>query len=599
VVENTVLGDPLLVGYLYLPKEVKMKKNLTRRDVLTKIALFGGSASLIQAMGILGIGQIASPAFAGIPYDPIASSDVGKGKKVAIIGAGLSGLTAAYELSLQGFECRIFEADNRPKGRTFTVRPDGSPDSWYQESGRDAEVCNFNEIDGKGSLYFEAGAGRIPTHHTTVLEYCKKFDVKLESFIFASRENLLRSDSFNKGQPVSVRHFKHNLRAYLAEIFRTAHPACLESEMTQEDLDKLSSVGLNKFSEAFGDLDQCGNYTNRSRAGYKVPPGAGNTKGEYYEPFVFEDMLKADTIWSDQLFNDMRHYWQTSLMQPVGGIDKIAEAFMRQATPSGARIGNLIRLSRKVVNIKVSDDKVLLKLQHVNHLGRPLNKRTESFEADYCISTIAPSLLNKIRNNFSSKFSTALKDGVSNVDACKVAWQSDRFWESPKNGIYGGISWTSDDISQIWYPSTGFHNKRGILTGAYIRGGNAATFGKLSHKERVNKAIVEGRKLHKELDPTTREGLNADGKPYNAVNKAMTIAWQNMPFQDGGWFSYTDEQRNNGYQTMLKGQKDRFFMAGDAMSYVSGWMEGALTAGVRAKDQVITNILQRGNVKAG
>ena len=30
-------------------------------------------------------------------------------------------------------------------------------------------------------------------------------------------------------------------------------------------------------------------------------------------------------------------------------------------------------------------------------------------------------------------------------------------------GLYGGVSWTSRDITQLWYPSHGFHGPRGIL----------------------------------------------------------------------------------------------------------------------------------------
>ncbi len=564
-----------------------MKEELTRREILTRIAALGGAVPLTKAMSVLGLMQAADFAYAKKTKDPKTNPKLGRGKKVAIIGAGLSGLTAAYELSQLGFECRIFEADNRAKGRTFTVRPDGSSDSWYQELGRQPEVCNFDEVDGVGSLYFEAGAGRIPSHHRTVLNYCKKFGVKLESFIFASRANLVRSDNFNKGKPVQLRRFKHNLRGYLAEMFRTVDPTLLDAKLTGKEQATL----LDELSQSFGDLNEQGVYgDNLSRAGYRPPgPGAGHQSGEYWKPFAFADLLQAKDIWEKQLFNDMRYYWQTSLMQPVGGIDNIAAAFMRQPTPSGKRVGNLISLSRKITSIKLNDkrNKVILQSQHVDQLGNHLAKERETFEADYCISTIAPSLLAKINNDFSSDFKNALNNGVSNVSACKVAWQAERFWESDKYQIYGGISWTSDTISQIWYPSTGFHNQRGILTGAYLRAGDATKFGTHSHNKRVKIAWKQGAKLHEELKPTAK---NSKGQPYNNIDKAMTIAWQNMPFQDAGWYDCTAKEHKPYYNTMLKGQKGRFFMAGDAMSYMPGWMEGAITAGLMAKDNIVKKV---------
>ena len=556
-----------------------MKTTITRREVLTRIAALGGSIPLVRAMGVLGLMHHTDPAMAKFTNEDNFDPTLGFGRKVAIIGAGLSGLTAAYELSRRGFECQIFEADNRAKGRTFTVRPDGSSDSWYQEVGREPETCNFDEVDGKGSLYFEAGAGRIPSHHRKVLYYCKKFGVDLQSYIFASRANLVRSDGFNGGRPVQLRRFKHNLRGYLAEMFRTADSSRLDGRMPKDEQEKL----LDALSRSFGELNPAFVYQGGARVGYQPPgPGAGNQSGEFWKPFAFVDLLRADKIWGSQLFNDMRYLWQTSLMQPVGGIDNIAAAFMRQPARAGLRVGNLIRLHRKVISIRRQrSGNVRIVHQDVDQLGKRRSRKEERFDADYCISTITPSLLHNVDNNFNKGFRNALLQGVTNVPVGKVAWQCDRFWESDKYEIYGGISWTADPISQIWYPSVGFHDQRGILTGGYYRDAPDATvhFGDLPRNQRIAEALQQGIKLHPELNPS--------GYPYNDVSKAMTIAWQNMPFQDGGWCKYTDEQRKTGYQVMLAGQWDRFFMAGDAMSYMPGWMEGAITAGLMARDNVL------------
>lgn len=42
------------------------------------------------------------------------------GRKVAIVGAGVSGLSTAFYLALEGHECTIFEKENRPGGRLNT-----------------------------------------------------------------------------------------------------------------------------------------------------------------------------------------------------------------------------------------------------------------------------------------------------------------------------------------------------------------------------------------------------------------------------------------------------------------------------------------------
>jgi monoamine oxidase len=83
----------------------------------------------------------------------------GAPKKVIIIGAGLAGLSAAYELSQAGHDVTVLEARTRPGGRVHTLR-DPFPDG----------------------LYAEAGAARIPDHHHFTLKYAELFGLTLEPF---------------------------------------------------------------------------------------------------------------------------------------------------------------------------------------------------------------------------------------------------------------------------------------------------------------------------------------------------------------------------------------------------------------------------------
>src|SRR2546425_8805946 len=83
----------------------------------------------------------------------------GPAKKVAILGAGISGLAAGLELVKAGHDVTIFEAQLRPGGRVYTLRAPFS--------------------DG---LYAEAGAGRIPITHSLTLDYVKRFKLELDPF---------------------------------------------------------------------------------------------------------------------------------------------------------------------------------------------------------------------------------------------------------------------------------------------------------------------------------------------------------------------------------------------------------------------------------
>ena len=94
----------------------------------------------------------------------------GPAKKVLILGAGMAGLVAAYELSKSGHDVTVLEARTRPGGRVHTLREPFS--------------------DG---LFAEEGAARIPENHDVTLKYVKKFALPLQPF-YPSRLNAVRFD---------------------------------------------------------------------------------------------------------------------------------------------------------------------------------------------------------------------------------------------------------------------------------------------------------------------------------------------------------------------------------------------------------------------
>jgi len=85
----------------------------TRRQVLTAIGMMGGSAALYQAMTTMG--HASETQFAGPPKLSGARS----GASVVVLGAGLAGMLAAYELSKAGYKVRILEYQARAGGRNW------------------------------------------------------------------------------------------------------------------------------------------------------------------------------------------------------------------------------------------------------------------------------------------------------------------------------------------------------------------------------------------------------------------------------------------------------------------------------------------------
>lgn len=116
-------------------------------------------------------------AVAGVSLTRLPLVTVGAAsRKIIIIGAGIAGLSAGYELTALGHEVTILEARARPGGRIQTLREPFA--------------------DG---LYAEAGAARIPDNHDLVLKYVKLFGLPLEpmypsqmSAVLAERSGLKR-----------------------------------------------------------------------------------------------------------------------------------------------------------------------------------------------------------------------------------------------------------------------------------------------------------------------------------------------------------------------------------------------------------------------
>ena len=91
-----------------------MTNKLSRRDFLNAAGAVGGSTAVFRAAVALGLLPVAAHARPQV-------ATITKPRKVLILGAGISGLTAAYELSKKGYEVQVLEASFRAGGRNQTA----------------------------------------------------------------------------------------------------------------------------------------------------------------------------------------------------------------------------------------------------------------------------------------------------------------------------------------------------------------------------------------------------------------------------------------------------------------------------------------------
>ena len=554
----------------------------------------------------------------------LISENEGRGKTAVILGAGVGGLTIAYELLKHThYKVTVLEAQNRIGGRSLTVRPGDSftenPKNGDEET---TQTCKFTVEDMYNLPYLNCGPGRIPSAHRDVLNYCKTLGVKLEVYVMQSRSNVVydgKKFKTKKGKPEPVvnRRLANDPRGYFSQ-FLYALPELLKTiecspdperfkgfldfvEPLIEALNNDSKEGETNFKawlKKFGDLNKDGIFEKTSRSGYTELPGKTvNGEEDNIEPKLDFSKMLDSKFWELSFYQPDDFNWQQTSFQPVGGMDM----FVRALAVEVEKLGGTIILNAPVVRIDREKDK---KGKYI--VTYKDGKSNEKIYAHKCYSNIPlPLLQGKIANKVFTRdeFKEALRIVFRHKKflrpTVKVGWQSKRkYWQDPEDKnvvpIFGGISWTRNEMVQMWYPSNDYHQNLGILTGTYNFGGNAIKWGDLEPIERLDLARAGAKELH-------------GGEFSKQLKHGLTIAWQNIKTQRGGWVDWTqidDQTKKDGlsYEEILQIRKtanlthhpkhksaewcfnelqegdDGFFIVGDQMSSLPGWQEGAVAS---------------------
>lgn len=502
---------------------------LTRRNFIEQIAAMGGASMAYETMTGLGL-------LAATEQAPFALQGSVKGVKVAIIGAGLAGMTIAYELGKLGYQCQVFEARQRPGGRAHTIRR-----GTVSEEDGPTQTCQFDE-----GQYFNCGAMRVAYHHSTTLHYCRELQVPVETFSLTSEAAYIyqtKAGAMNNRR-VRAREVHTDIDGYVAELLSKAvSGTSLDEAVTADDKDRLLEYLRSK-----GALNAEHRYTGGPNRGPDLPLSPdGPAK---YTPIALSELLGSRTPY----YIDLGFQYQQSMVQVTGGTDRLPQAM-------AARLKDKIVYHAAAKEIRQTPNGVSLVYQDKD--GKP-----HKMEADYLVCAMPLTVLATLDTDFSPEFKKAVA-AVPYAAAGKMGLQfKRRFWEED-DSIFGGASKTDMEIAQIIYPSSGYLTKKGVLVGYYLQGQAGRPIGDKTPAERQALALEQGGKIHPQYQ--------------QEFDNAFSVAWHRVPWNRGSWSNTSAAVR----KTLMVPQ-GRVYLAGDHLN-MNAWMQGAF----ESARQVATSIHAR------
>ena len=541
--------------------------SLTRRQFLTRAGQAGGYGAayvLMQTLGLLPAPDAAADA-------PLRLVD-GRGARVVILGGGIAGLVAAYELSNAGWSCTLLEARHRAGGRNWSVRSGTQVE--FTDGTR--QTCAWEP-----DHYFNAGPARLPSTHHTMLGYCHQLGVALEVEVNASRSALMQSNKLNGGVAVPERRVINDTRGHVSELLAK----CIRKGALDQELDAGDRERMVQFLRQYGGLTPDLLFRGTDRSGFKIPPGAGGQRPVVNDPLSMQELLDAD-LWFGMLVEDDID-WQATMFQPIGGMDRIPSAF-------AARLEPVIRYGAVVTALRQSDSAVTV--TYTDASGAP-----QTVAADYCICAMPLTVVRTLDADFSPQIRAILKN-VQYDSAYKVAWEAPRFWEKESN-IYGGISYLQQPVDLVWYPSARIFSEKGVLVSGYsieygpsdppLRDVLAGL--PLAYRSPTANGYAFGSLpgIDAKLDASRRSvELLHPGHGKDLVNP-IYVSWGHIPFNLGSWISlaWSDEKA----LATLQAPDRRVYFAGDHTSSMVGWQEGAALSAHRVINQLGARVANGGH----
>ncbi|KAJ8480759.1 hypothetical protein ONZ45_g15545 [Pleurotus djamor] len=508
-------------------------------------------------------------------------------KKVTIIGAGVSGLCAGYELKRAGYDVTILEASSRVGGRVITFRdPAFAP-----------------------GLHAEGGAMRIPGDHFLLRQYISEFGLDNQLFPFEMENKVIYLSGMPAGKrTMSYADFDKKLIAKDPELL-ALFPNLRENEKGQT-VDDLFDTAVEPVKKLWQDVYLANGGTDKPPYNADALTAAFRAITEKYDKYSLRSYLMEVACWSEDAINlyDLGNAHvvfengfiesfkdaflssnasgaKAGMQQLQSGMDAVPKAFA-QADPKNPLLHNIV-FGARVKRIGTEDHEIGIgKGPVVCFYDNPSGAEVK-VTSDYLILAIPYTSQRAILKDraFAPLQEMAIRD-VRYVEVTKILLQyRERWWKEQfgrmGQGTDGGVV-CDLPIRYTMFPVEKDNeqfangNPRGAVMAAYTFEQDATILGALSPHRRVELAA-------RDLDT-----IFPNAKSLDLLEAATSQVFPADELAGGSAFCYFGPyQKTKFLEVMCKTDwEDRVFFAGEQASYTHGWIQGALEAALRCALQV-------------